>query len=237
MELGERIKRRRRDLGMTQTELVAAVKRLGGELSQGQLSAIESGVVKRPTVLVELAQALETDAAALLKGLPAGAPFGTRPNIEPDDTRNAQTIETPVTFLRQSGPRGRKRTIPVWASAEGGRGAWVVDDQPIAFIETPANLIDVSGAFAVRLVGPSASPKYENDDVLLINPGRLINPGDWCLFLKEDRNGEKHAAVKKLVRRTAKCWVVEQLNPPARIELPRAEWQKAFKIVGTLTDR
>ncbi len=238
MELGERIRRLRRERGLTQIELLAAVRRLGGELSQGQLSAIENGEVERPTMLVELAQALGTDPVALLKGLAEGEKLRHPANSNTNVTKKLPEPAPEVRFLRQTGARrDRKRTLPVWASAEGGQGAWVVDDEPIAYIETPANLIDVTGAFAVRLIGNSAVPRYEHDDVLLINPSRQIQPGDWCLFLRENSAGEKHAAVKKLVRRTAKVWVVEQLNPPDRLEFARAEWQKAFKIVGTLTDR
>jgi phage repressor protein C with HTH and peptisase S24 domain len=249
MSLGDTIRRLRKGMpdgtggrdgkGWTQGQLIKRVRELGGDLSQGQLSSIENGGVEIPRSILQLAEALGTDTRTLLSGSVPPPTLRHIGDIDTNVTKDPHTVETPLQFLRQSGgaTRVRKRTLPVWASAEGGQGAWVVDDNPIAWIETPANLIDVTGGFAVRLVGNSAFPRYEHDDVLMINPTRMVKPGDWCLFLRETRDGEKHAAVKKLIRRTTKAWVVEQLNPPDRLELPREEWQKAFKIVGTQTDR
>jgi phage repressor protein C with HTH and peptisase S24 domain len=249
MSLGDTIRRLRKSMpdgrggkdgkGWTQTQLVKAVQDRGGDLSQGQLSAIEAGSVVTPRSLLQIAQVLGVDPDALAKGLVNGHYPHTQPDTDTKATKDSETTANEVQFLRQTTPpRGRrKRSLPVWASAEGGQGAWVVDDHPMAWIEPPENLVDVTGAFAVRLMGTSASPRYEHDDVLYINPSRIIQTGDWCLFLRETRDGTKYAAVKKLVRRTTKVWVVAQLNPAKQIELDRAEWQRAFKVVGTLTDR
>lgn len=245
MTLGDTIRRLRKGMpdghggkdgrGWTQDQLVKAVRDRGGDLSQGQLSAIEAGTVDAPRSLDHIAEALGTDARSLRKGLIL-APEDRSP---PAETNNSQLVGSEASFLQHTRnlQRGRKRTIPVWASAEGGQGAWVVADHPMSWIETPANLLDVAGAFAVRMIGNSMADRYCHDDVLYINPSRMVAPGDYCLFLKETGDREFYAAVKRLARRTQKSWVVEQLNPAKQFELPRSEWHKAFKIVGTLTDR
>lgn len=63
MNLSDRVKQRRLDLGMTQTELAEKV----GTTQQGIVS-IESGRTKRPRNLLELSKALQTDPNWLMNG-------------------------------------------------------------------------------------------------------------------------------------------------------------------------
>ncbi|AUV00566.1 S24 family peptidase [Phytobacter ursingii] len=63
MNLSDRVKQRRLDLGMTQTELAEKV----GTTQQGIVS-IESGRTKRPRNLLELSKALQTDPNWLING-------------------------------------------------------------------------------------------------------------------------------------------------------------------------
>lgn len=74
MSLGDRVRRARRAKELTQLELVVAVRKRGGDLSQPQLSAIEKGDVERPGCLPELAAVLGMTAAELL-----GKPAALRP--------------------------------------------------------------------------------------------------------------------------------------------------------------
>lgn len=63
---GDRVRRLRTAKGWTQADLVDAVQKAGGKLSQGQLSAIEKGDVDRPGALVELVAVLDTTEEFLL---------------------------------------------------------------------------------------------------------------------------------------------------------------------------
>ncbi|AMZ77629.1 MULTISPECIES: LexA family protein [Enterobacter] len=63
MNLSDRVKQRRLQLGMTQTELAEKI----GATQQGIVS-IESGRTKRPRNLLELSKALQTDANWLMNG-------------------------------------------------------------------------------------------------------------------------------------------------------------------------
>ncbi|QGY29051.1 LexA family protein [Pantoea cypripedii] len=63
MKLSDRVKSRRLELGLTQTELAE----LAGTTQQGIVS-IESGRTKRPRYILELAKALQTDVAWLQDG-------------------------------------------------------------------------------------------------------------------------------------------------------------------------
>ena len=66
MSFGQRIKQLRKERSLTQKQLVAAVRRAGGKLSQSQLVAIEKDDVKRPSSVPELAAALDMTTEDLL---------------------------------------------------------------------------------------------------------------------------------------------------------------------------
>lgn len=63
MKLGDRVKSRRIELGLTQAELAE----LAGTTQQGIVS-IESGRTKRPRNILEIAKALQTDVVWLMEG-------------------------------------------------------------------------------------------------------------------------------------------------------------------------
>jgi transcriptional regulator with XRE-family HTH domain len=251
MTLGERIRELRLATGMTQAEVVRAVKKAGGKLSQGQLSAIEKGGPagpERPRAIPELASVLGTTYDELIKLLPGTPPPSQSGNVAPTEIVKEEPPPQNVRFRptdpahRRGDQRGRRNAarLPVWASAEGGQGAWVVDDNPIDWIERPDFLENVVGAFAVRIIGTSMEDRYYHGEMCLVNPARIPKHGDFCLFLRNAPEGhtpETHAAIKRLVRSTARAWVVEQLHPRKQFELPKAEWRKALVVVGTYSDR
>lgn len=83
MSLGDRIRRARKAKKLTQVQLVAAVKRRGGDLSQPQLSAIEKDEVERPGALYEIATVLGVSAAELLgKPVPLPQPVVDVPTLD-----------------------------------------------------------------------------------------------------------------------------------------------------------
>lgn len=62
-DLGNRIRQRREDLGLTQADLAREV----GMKQQG-IQNIEAGIVRRPRLLMEIAEALHTTEKWLLRG-------------------------------------------------------------------------------------------------------------------------------------------------------------------------
>lgn len=66
MTLGNRVKRRRKALGLTQNVLA---KQVG--LSQQAINKIKDDIISRPRFILELAQVLKCDPEWLLKGAPS----------------------------------------------------------------------------------------------------------------------------------------------------------------------
>ncbi len=40
-------------------------------------------------------------------------------------------------------------------------------------------------------IGDSMSPAYEQGDLLLVHPGRLVRPGDDCVFVRDQGDGSQ----------------------------------------------
>jgi phage repressor protein C with HTH and peptisase S24 domain len=125
------------------------------------------------------------------------------------------------------------RDLPVYGAAEGGGGVMILDNDPIEYVERPVELADVKGAYAVYVVNDSMFPAYEPGDKVHVHPGKPIAPGKDVLFMREEKDGTRHALIKRLVRVSEKSWKVRQFNPDSTFELSRKIWQRAYRIVGS----
>lgn len=181
--------------------------------------------------LEALAQYLRINAVWLLTGrgamaddLPGGA--GAEAPLHAGERRADMAFVPP--------PRGvGLRDLPVYSAAEGGDGVMILDSDPIEYMERPTELREVKGAYAVYVVNDSMFPAYEPGDKVHVHPGKPIAPGKDVLFVREEKDGTRHALVKRLVRVSERSWKVRQFNPDQIFELPRRIWQRAYRIVGS----
>lgn len=144
MSLGDRVRRGRQarkinGKPMTQVQLVAAVKKLGGELSQSELSAIENDQIERPGALPEIAAVLGLTSAELL-----GKPVALRPSRE--------EAQTPIRHY-------------VGAGDEVHLFEGESDSEAIDYTPAPPGFEREKGA-AVTVRGDSMRPYYEPGDML-----------------------------------------------------------------------
>lgn len=131
---------------------------------------------------------------------------------------------------------GPEHLLRVVGMAEGGPDGWnLFNGETVQFIDRPTNLRGVVGAYAVIVRGDSMHPKYDPGDIAHVNPAKRVEPGRYVLVqrLNPDDENRPFAVIKRLVRRTEKKLVLEQLNPPHRFELPTAEIVSIHRIVGS----
>lgn len=224
MTLGEQIKAARKAAGLTQLELVAAVRKRGGDLSQPQLSAIEKDEVERPRCLPELAATLNLSLPTLLGLKSTGEQSVLFPGPAP---RLA-----PPTPVRPAPPAGTA-DIPVWASvaAGNGDGMMILTDTPIDYIKRSDHIANAVDPFAFYVVGDSMEERFYQGDQVVVNRSVPLRPGDDCVFISHGEDGQLHGLVKRLMRSTAEAWKVRQLNPRKDFDLPKRLWAKAYRIV------
>ncbi|MCG7551969.1 XRE family transcriptional regulator [Pseudoalteromonas sp. Of11M-6] len=165
MSIGERIRNKRKSLGLTQ----AALSEMVG-IAQQSLQSIESGKIEKPRRIMELAKALETT--------PEYLQFGV------GDLDNASI-----------GPE-LKNKLPLisWVQA----GAWT-DIQEVSTLEAehflcPVNCSDKS--FVLRVQGVSMEPKFDDGDLIFVDPEAECIHGSFVVARLDDDN---QATFKQLI--------------------------------------
>lgn len=177
MSLGDRIRRARKAKKLTQQQLVAAVKRIGGELSQSLLSEIENDEVDRPGALPEIAAVLGQSAAELL-----GKPIALRP-------AQADGPETPIQHYVGAGDE-----------------VHIIDgDSPVDYTPSPPGFQRDHGAACI-VKGESMRPIYDPGDMLFFrhrrNPPLLAKDLPTRAVIVQVKSGPLY--VKKLLPGTKK---------------------------------
>ena len=155
--LGQRIRARREELGLTQEQVAQQVG-----IKQQSYQAIESGGVKKPRHLYEISVALKCDMAWLLSG-------------KEKDVINVEKIEihahqVPLISYVQAG---------VWTESCELR-----DSTGFEYIMTSLELSDK--AFALQIKGDSMEPEFKEGDVVIIDPAIKPFPGEFVVAVNGD---------------------------------------------------
>jgi phage repressor protein C with HTH and peptisase S24 domain len=127
--------------------------------------------------------------------------------------------------------------LPVFGTAEGGKGALIVTDQAVDWVVRPEPLLRVRDGYGIIITGDSMSPAHESGSTALVNPHLPPRAGDTCIFRSHADDGAVHMCIKKLVRITDDAWHVSQHNPPKSFKLKRTEWQECHVTVGNYSRR
>lgn len=208
---GEMVRSAREKRGWTQAELA---RRVGGK--QQTIGKIEKGDVKHSSLFPGIARELGIEPQKLMPELATG---------------RSEAPLLPDTDIYRIG----RQDFPVHTSAEGGPGEIVVSSDPVAWVVRPTPLVGVTRSYGIIIVGESMVPEFRPGDTALINPHLPPERGATFVFYRE-RDGEVRATIKHLVRWTEAVWHLQQWNPPkgqkADFTLPRAEWNKAHRVVG-----
>ena len=203
--LGDRVRERRRALGLSQPQLA---KKVGGITYQA-IQQLEAGGGSRH--LVGIARALGVTAEWLQDGV------GPSPS-------KAVTLRP-----------GSTDKLRVLGMAECGADGWSLwNGDVIDLIDRPAALVGVPNAYAVYVVGESMAPRYHPGEVVHIHPGRPVDVGAYVLVQRRGKPGEPPLAViKRLAKRTASKITLEQFNPPRTFDIKAADIVSVHRVVGS----
>lgn len=127
--------------------------------------------------------------------------------------------------------------LPVFGTAQGGRGALVVTDRAVDWVVRPAPLLRVRDGYGMIVSGESMEPACRPGSTALVNPHLPPRPGDICIFRSHADDGTVTVCIKELVRFTDDAWFVKQYNPKRNFSLKRSEWQVCHVTVGNYSGR
>jgi phage repressor protein C with HTH and peptisase S24 domain len=219
MKIGQKIRRRREELRLSQADLGEQVG-----VSQATIDKIEAGHTARSRYLALIAVKLGLPLEEIDPGLAALSAAGA--------------LKAPV--IPGIELMGGDRDFPIHASAEGGQGQIIVSTDAVDFMPRPAPLAHVKGAYGLYITGESMVPEFEPGDVALVNPHLPLVNDVTCIFYGE-RDGATRATIKRLVRQTPEVWHVKQWNPPegmkAQFTLAKSDWQLCHRTLGKYSRR
>lgn len=205
--IGDRVRERRRALGLSQPQLA---KKVGGITYQA-IQQLEAGGGSRH--LVGIARALGVTAEWLQDG-------------------SGSSLSKPMAAARAATPERLK----VLGMAECGADGWSLwNGDVIDLIDRPSGLIGVPNAYAVYVVGASMEPRYHPGEVVHIHPGRPIEIGAYVLVQRKPKgSGEAPLAViKRLAKRSGAKITLEQFNPPKIFDIRAGEIVSIHRVVGS----
>ncbi len=222
------IREAREARGLSQKQLATAVG-----VSQATINKIENEKPQSTKVLDALIAELKLDSAAFPReafGAGAGsAQAVTRP------TRIAGGITALPEFARDpaywAAAAGLVGDVPLYAAAEGGEGALLIERDSIGTVKRPPLLQGVKDGYAIYLVGESMAPEFEPGDILMVNPRLPVLPNTSCVFYNTKAD-EPSALVKRFLSSTEDKWRVKQFRPEREFDLDRAEWGTRHRIVA-----
>jgi transcriptional regulator with XRE-family HTH domain len=213
--LKDRVRKLRKQLGLSQ----AALAELAG-VTQNAIAAIENGHTKKSKFLPEIARALGVRLADL-------------------DSTLADNNSSMLNGERSPALVGEK-DLPVYAAAEGGKGAMVLSNEAVDYTRRPAPLANVKDGYGIIVVGDSMFPAFEVGDILLVHPHLPCIP-DTDVILYCEENGTVTVMAKRLRRITVEHWHLTQWNPAEGekkdFTLSRVTWPICHRIVGKYSRR
>jgi phage repressor protein C with HTH and peptisase S24 domain len=157
MKIGEILRKRREELGLTQSDVAAQI-----ESDAGNISRIENGKQSiREAELFTLAKYLKLD----MSFSPAASGVAQE---------GAAYILTPHALSPAS------QEVPIVGTTTGGTGGfWEELQYPTGhgdgYLDVPSK---DPNAYALRVTGSSMSPRIYEGEVLLVEPNRACSPGD-----------------------------------------------------------
>lgn len=202
-KIGDLIRERREARGWSQDELA---KRSG--TSQQNIGRIESGKVQHSRYIEPILKVLGSDI-----------------NRAVQQTAEAGDIIPQGLLVGDKG-------MPLYAQAEGGDGAIIINFDPVDYLKWPAPLINIREGFGVLVTEESMFPAFEPGDIALVNPRLPPRRGKNCVLLGPETSTKVRALIKRYQSQADGAWRVSQWNPQEDFTLSMVDWPRCYSVVG-----
>ena len=217
--IGTRARQRRRDLGLSQSEVA---RRIG--VKPQSIQQLEAGKIAKPRYILDLASVLQVSPDWLSHGRSG------KPPIDRNGTPGVGFQSAPVSLpATQEMPRD----VPVLGTAAGGStGAFQLSEAVVDYVRRPPGLAGAVDVYAIYVAGDSMSPEHKDGELRFVHPHRPIRPGDSVIIqIRSDPHEPPQAYLKRLLRRTSDRLLVEQLNPRNVVEFESSSVVALHKVL------
>jgi len=159
VSIGERIKKRRKHLGLTQ----AALSEMIG-IAQQSLQSIESGKIEKPRKIIELADALETTPEYLQFGI--------------GENENSNVAPGPTL----------KAAVPLISWVQAGAWSEINEIREFDADRYLCPVKCSDKTFALKVQGVSMEPKFYDGDLIFVDPEAECIHGSYVVARLDDNN-------------------------------------------------
>lgn len=219
MSIGHRIRAARDRSGLTQAQLAAHLSVSRAAVAQWETGASDPALEK----IALIARALRVTPDFLLTGAGAGMAPATPPATGPQSTASPATPQT--------------TDVPLVGSAGAAAledGFFVLNGQIVDYVRRPPGIAHNRAAFALHVRGDSMAPRFEEGDLIYLDPHRPARLGDFVLVeLVPDRAGDPGVALlKRLVGRSASKLTLAQYNPAREFDIAADRVQRVVAVLS-----
>lgn len=110
-------------------------------------------------------------------------------------------------------------------------GVQAISDRPVDMLERPPFLRNVTGAYAVIVLGSEMAPAFRPGDLALINPLVPVRPDNEVLF----RSGTgQNAEIRTLIAQDPRGWDVKSWSPERIDRFERTQMLHAHAVAGKI---
>lgn len=201
--IGELIARRRKELGMNQSELAAKLNRMGFSLSNQAISKWENGsTLPNARQFLTLCDALGVDD---IRGVFSGKGEGLLSGL---DREGRKLVMDYAQLLRDSGRYSQQqlRSLPLYSLAVSAGTGQFLDGEDYEMVEVGREVPDGAN-FGVRVAGDSMEPQFHDGQVIWVRQQRSLMTGEIGIFLYDG-----NAYLKQLVAHEDSL-ALHSLNP------------------------
>jgi phage repressor protein C with HTH and peptisase S24 domain len=205
----------------------------GTGLSPSYLSRIAAG--KRPLStkhIPQIAAFLGVKPQELIEDLPVNSHNSSRsklnmlssvPGIAPGTARPDLSLEAV----------GRAARLPIRGRNVIGKDGVMLNpdgNDVVDTVEAPTGLT-IRGAYLIFITDNRMDPRYEQGEMVCVNPHRPPRPNDYVVIqISEDDGKTVMAMARRLVSMDEREVVIQQLNPPKTRRLPRKQVVAVHRI-------
>jgi phage repressor protein C with HTH and peptisase S24 domain len=210
---GQRLRERRKAIGMDVTELANALGVSQPAVSQWEIGATAPNRKK----VAKLAQVLRVPASWIMNDEEAPSP-----NL----ADNPQVLPAVAALATD---------VPVYGVAVGGSdGDFRLNGQVVDYVRRPPGIASLRNVYALWIVGESMSPWNKDGDLIYVSPARPPIVGDHVVIqLQDAADGDPGIAmVKLLVGKTPTQLKLAQYNPNREFSLALAKIKSIHKVLS-----
>lgn len=153
----------------------------------------------------------------------------------PQTARVSEVAPAPVQFPSRS---EMPLDVPVRGTAVGGESdGFLFENDTIDYVRRPPGIAKTKDVFALYVRGMSMAPRFEEGDLIYLNPHLPARAGDDVVieFVPSESHEFGEGCLKRLVKKTSTKVIVEQFNPQMDLEFD-ADTVKAIHRVLTLNE-